>query len=197
VSDVDPDVVVTEDPVGGRRFSVLAASALAVIVVVLVAVLATRAPSSERREDSPLLGRIAPATKGTTLAGGRVDIDDYRGRWVMVNFFASWCTPCIVEQPELAAFDEEHKALGDAVLVGVTYDNTKADAKAFMAERSGTWPVINDPENSIGVAYGVAQVPETFVVSPDGVVVQHFPGGITQADLDNVIKAYEGQSGSG
>jgi cytochrome c biogenesis protein CcmG/thiol:disulfide interchange protein DsbE len=197
VSDVEPDVVLTEDPVGGRRFSVLAASALAVIVVVLVAVLATRAPSSERQERSPLLGRIAPATKGTTLAGGTVDIDDYRGRWVMVNFFASWCTACRVEHPELEAFDEEHKALGDAVLVGVTYDNVTADAKAFMAERIGTWPVINDPENSIGVAYGVAQVPETFVVSPDGVVVQHFPGGITQADLDNVIKAYEGQSGSG
>jgi cytochrome c biogenesis protein CcmG/thiol:disulfide interchange protein DsbE len=191
------DVVVTEVPVGGRRFSLLAASVLAVVVVALVAVLATRAPSSERRTESPLLGRIAPATKGATLAGGSVDIDDYRGRWVMVNFFASWCTACRVEHLELKAFDEEHTATGDAVLVGVTYDNKEADAKAFFAQRGGTWPVINDPEDSIGVAYGVAQVPETFVVSPDGVIVQHFPGGVTQADLDNVIKAYEGQAGSG
>jgi cytochrome c biogenesis protein CcmG/thiol:disulfide interchange protein DsbE len=102
-----------------------------------------------------------------------------------------------VEHPELKAFDEEHKTLGDAVLVGVTYDNTTADAKAFFAERGGAWPVINDPENSIGVAYGVAKVPETFVISPDGIVVQHFPGGITQASLDNVIKAYEGQGAPG
>jgi cytochrome c biogenesis protein CcmG/thiol:disulfide interchange protein DsbE len=200
VGDTAPDgadVVVEEVPVGGRRFSLMAASVLAVVVVALVAVLATRAPSSERKEQSPLLGRIAPAVKGATLAGGTVDIDDYRGRWVMVNFFASWCTPCRVEHPELTAFDEEHKAAGDAVLVGVTYDNKEADAKAFFAERGGTWPVINDPENSIGVAYGVAQVPETFVVSPDGVVVQHFPGGVTQADLDNVIKAFEGPGGAG
>jgi cytochrome c biogenesis protein CcmG/thiol:disulfide interchange protein DsbE len=191
------DVVVAEVPVGGRRFSLLAASVLAVVVVALVAVLATRAPSSERKTQSPLLGRVAPATKGATLAGGTVDIDAYRGRWVMVNFFASWCTPCRVEHPELKAFDAEHRTAGDAVLVGVTYDNKEAEAKAFFAKRGGTWPVINDPENSIGVAYGVAQVPETFVVSPDGVVVQHFPGGVTQADLDNVIKAYEGQAAAG
>ncbi len=185
------DAVLADPPVGGRRFSRVAAGILAVVVVALVALLATRSPSEDRKTQSPLLGRIAPATKGTTLTGATVDIDSFRGRWVMVNFFASWCVPCQVEHPELAAFDKEHAAKGDAVLVGVTFDNSAADAKAFFAQHGGTWPVINDPDNSIGVSYGIAKVPETFVVSPDGIVVQRFAGGVTEADLDKVITAYE------
>lgn len=197
MSDAAPSAVEVDAPIGGRRFSLLAAAALAVVVVALVAVLATRSPSSDRRTQSPLLGRIAPATAGTTLAGQQVDIDQYRGRWVFVNFFASWCTPCRQEHPELTAFAEEHQQAGDAVLVGVTYDNKASDAKAFFAERGGSWPVIDDPEDSIGVAYGVAQVPETFVVSPDGIVVQRFAGAVTQADLDGVITAYEAAARDG
>jgi cytochrome c biogenesis protein CcmG/thiol:disulfide interchange protein DsbE len=186
------DVVVPADPpVGGPRLSRVAAAVLAIVVVLLIALLATRAPSSERKTRSPLLGEVAPKTAGRTLDGSRIDIDAFRGRWVFVNFFASWCTPCQIEQPELQAFVREHQDDGDAELVGVTYDNKASDARAFFAQRGGGWPVIDDPENSIGVAYGVAQVPETFVISPDGVVVEHFPGGVTQKALDDVIAHFE------
>jgi cytochrome c biogenesis protein CcmG/thiol:disulfide interchange protein DsbE len=120
-----------------------------------------------------------------------VSIDDYRGRWVMVNFFASWCIPCREEHPELDAFDVAHRAEGDAVLMSVTFDNDADDARAFFEREGGDWPVIDDPENSIGVAYGVAQVPETFVVAPNGIVVQRFAGAVTKAELDEVIARYE------
>ena len=66
------------------------------------------------------------------------------------------------------------------------------DARAFFARNGGAWPVIDDPDNRIGVAYGVAQVPESFVISPDGIVVQRFAGGVTRAMLDEVIDFYEG-----
>jgi len=185
-SDDQPD-----EPVGGRRLSLIAAGVLAVVVALLVAVLATRDPSTERASQTKLLGRLAPATEGSTLDGDEVSIDDYRGRWVFVNFFASWCVPCIEEHRELQAFDTAHRAAGDAVLIGVTYDNDADDARAFFAKRGGTWPVIDDPDNAIGVAYGVAQVPETFVIAPNGTVVQRFPGAVTRADLDEVIDVYE------
>ena len=191
MSDVDT-VDAAVQPEGRRpRTALVIAGIVAVVVALLVAVLATRDPSTARASQSPLIGEVAPATSGTTLDGEQVSIDDYRGRWVMLNFFASWCVPCRTEHPELAAFDAEHRAEGDAAVLAVTFDDEADDAREFFAEEGGQWPVIDDPENSIGVAYGVAQVPETFVVSPTGVVVHRFAGAVTQADLERVIAAYE------
>ena len=191
MSDVDTaDAAV---PLEGRRprTALVIAGVVAVVVALLVAVLATRDPSTARASQSPLIGEVAPETSGTTLDGEQVSIDDYRGRWVMLNFFASWCVPCRTEHPELAAFEAEHRAEGDAAVLAVTFDDEADDAREFFAEEGGGWPVIDDPENSIGVAYGVAQVPETFVISPTGIVVHRFAGAVTQADLDGVIAAYE------
>ena len=95
---------------------------------------------------------------------------------------------------QLQAFEAAHRGAGDAVLIGVTYDNEAKDARAFFAKRGGSWPVIDDPETRIGVAYGVAQVPETFVIAPNGTVVHRFPGGVTRADLDEVIAVYEAEA---
>ena len=187
--DATDDLV--DDRPGGPRLALTAAGVIAVLVALMVVVLATRDPSTERQSQSPLLGQLAPATAGTTLDGEEVSIDDHRGRWVVLNFFASWCTPCIEEHPQLMAFDAAHRAEGDAVLIGVTFDDKTEDAKAFFEERGGDWPVIDDPENSIGVAYGVAQVPETFVIAPNGTVVQRFAGAVTRAKLDEVIAAFE------
>jgi cytochrome c biogenesis protein CcmG, thiol:disulfide interchange protein DsbE len=193
MSAVGGDGVAVELPSAprGRRTALVSAIAVAVVVAALVAVLATRDPSGERSHQSPLFGRLAPTTEGRTLDGEEVSLDDYRGRWVVVNFFASWCTPCRIEHPELQAFVDAHRAAGDAALIAVTYDNATDDAREFFEEQGGDWPVIDDPDNSIGVAYGVAQVPESFVVAPNGTVVHRFAGGVTRADLDEVIAAYE------
>jgi cytochrome c biogenesis protein CcmG/thiol:disulfide interchange protein DsbE len=163
----------------------------------MVAVLATRDPSTERASQSPLIGELAPAAAGTTIDGEEVSIDDHRGRWVMLNFFASWCIPCLEEHPELNAFDVAHRAEGDAVLMSVTFDDKAKTAREFFDDHGGEWPVIDDPDNSIGVAYGVAQVPETFVIAPNGVVVQRFAGAVTRAELDEVIARYEEPVSSG
>jgi len=178
-------------PPGGTRVAVIAAGVLAVIVVLLVAVLATRDPSTARATQSPLIGQVAPTTEGITLDGESVSLSDFRGRWVMLNFFASWCIPCQTEHSQLAAFDAAHRGAGDAVLVAVTFDDRADDARAFFDRNGGGWPVIDDPDNAIGVAYGVAQVPETFVIAPTGIVVQRFAGAVTRDDLEAVMDAYE------
>lgn len=176
-----------------RGRTALTVSALvAIVVAALVVVLATRDPAGERATQSALIGAVAPAAAGTTLDGEQVSIDDHRGRWVVLNFFGSWCGPCLTEHPELVAFDEAHRRIGDAVLVGVTFDDRLEDARAFFDEHGGDWPVINDPENSIGVAYGIAQVPESWLIAPNGIIVQRFAREITARELDEAIAHFEG-----
>lgn len=150
----------------------------------LVALLATRPPAAATEVATPLLGHGAPRLSGTTLAGRSFDLAALRGRWVVVNFFASWCPPCRQEEPELVTFAFEHRQPGDASLVGVVYDDSAAAARGFLDSSGGTWPALPDPDGAASVAFGVRAPPETFIVSPAGTVVVHLDGPVTAAGLD-------------
>jgi len=173
------------------RTALVASVVIAVLAALLVAVLATRDPSLERVTQSPLLGKLAPPITGPTLDGDQFDLASQRGRWVVVNFFATWCVPCLEEHPELVRFDEAHAAAGDASVVSVLFDDDADRARKVFRERGGDWPVVIDVDGSVGVAYGVARVPESFLVAPDGTVVQRLVGGVTAAQLNRILAEYE------
>jgi cytochrome c biogenesis protein CcmG/thiol:disulfide interchange protein DsbE len=195
VSTVDRESVADEDDGtdAGRepRLAVIVVAIVAVVVIGFVAVLATRDTAGEGGRRSHLVGELAPPIVGPTLDGGTFDLASQRGRWVIVNFFATWCTPCIVEHPELVDFQQRHAELGDAAVVSVVFDDDPDDARRFFEDRGGEWPVVVDEDRSVTVAYGVPQVPESFVVAPDGTIVQLFTGGITAARLDTLLAQYE------
>lgn len=170
-----------------RRVGMIVVTIVAVVALALVAVLATSEPANERRARSPLVGRTVPALAGRTLDGGRFDIDDQRGRWVVVNFFATWCIPCVQEHPELVAFDREHKVTGDAAVVSVVFSDDPAKARTFFAKQGGDWPVLTDDKGSAALDFGVPKVPETYLVTPSGHVAAKFTGGVTQEGLDQAI----------
>jgi cytochrome c biogenesis protein CcmG, thiol:disulfide interchange protein DsbE len=174
------------------RVAPVAVTVAAVVVLGLVVLMATRPAGSERQTTSALVGQLAPAIHGTTLDGGSVDIDRYRGRWVLVNFFATWCTPCIEEHPELVDFHERHAAVGDATVISVVIETPEDEARRFFAVNGGDWPVVLDPEGRTSLGYGMVRVPETFLVAPDGTVVRRLIGGVTAADLDRLLDAYTG-----
>ncbi len=175
-------------------------TALAVSVVIgvlaglFVLVLATREPSTDRRTSSALIGQPAPAITGETLSGRSFDLNRSRGRWVLVNFFATWCVPCRTEQPELVKFSEQHARTGDADVVSVMFDDEPAAARKFFEEEGGTWPVVLDADRSISVRYAVAGVPESYLVAPDGTVVAKLVGGVTAAGLDKLLAELGGRA---
>lgn len=171
-------------PVARRRRVRWIALTVLVLGAALVAVLATRPPANATEVDTPLLGQPAPDITATTLTGQKWSLSSYRGRWVVLNFFASWCPPCQQEEPELVTFAFEHRSSADAALVGVVYDDAASSARSFLSSSGATWPALSDPGGQTALDYGVRGPPETFIVSPGGVVVVHLDGALTAKGLD-------------
>ena len=162
-----------------------AAIAVGVVVAVFVVVLATRPQASDVVAPSPLVDRPAPEVEGPGLDGETVRLSDLRGRWVVVNFFATWCVPCLREHPELVRFSDRHPA-EDVQVLAVVYDDQPEDVARFFRERGGEWPVVDDV--GAKVDFGVRGVPESFLVDPDGIVRTRLVGGVTADGLDGLLR---------
>jgi cytochrome c biogenesis protein CcmG, thiol:disulfide interchange protein DsbE len=169
------------------RTALVAAAVVALVVAALVAVLATRPPASTTEAASPLLGKLAPPLSGTSLTGTPVNLAALRGQFVVVNFFASWCPPCQVEEPELIQFAYQHHTAGDAQVLGVVFEDASASAARFLSTTGSSWQAVPDPGGQIALDYGVRGPPETFVIAPDGLVVARLLGAVTATDLDQVL----------
>lgn len=169
------------------RLALWIAVGVGVVVTVLVVVLATGTPAGQRAVESPLIGRVAPPLDAATVDGGHITIDDQRGRWVLVNYFATWCVPCRQEHPDLVRFHERHQALGDLEVIGVVYADSSEAVREFRRDNGGTWPMAEDPDGKIALDLGVAGVPESFLVSPNGTVVAKLLGGVTEAQLEQLL----------
>ncbi|MEO7837242.1 MAG: TlpA disulfide reductase family protein [Acidimicrobiales bacterium] len=161
------------------------ALAVGLIVALLVVMLATRRPASDVVAPSPIVGQTAPEIEGPGLDGAVMKLSDLRGGYVVVNFFATWCIPCVREHPELIRFADRHPAEEAEVLM-VIYDDQPAEVRDFFAKRGGDWPVLDDPGSKVD--FGVRGVPESFLVDPDGVVLTRLVGGVTADGLDSLLR---------
>jgi cytochrome c biogenesis protein CcmG/thiol:disulfide interchange protein DsbE len=167
---------------------------VALVLALLVVLLATRDAGNERATKSPLVGKPAPPIVGTTVDGERFDLADLQGRWVVVNFFATWCTPCVVEHPELIKFAEAHKATDDVRIVSVAFADQASKVREFFAKNGGDWAVLAEDTDGVSVAYGVTGVPESLLVDPRGRVVAKLIGGIRADDLEQQLAKASGVS---
>lgn len=164
-----------------------AAVVVAITAFVLVLALAFRFDPHDLRSNA--VGRPAPAFALTRLDGtGAVALRELAGKAVVLNFFASWCIPCVQEHPVLVSAWERYRT-ADVVFVGVLYQDDPANGREFTRRLGGTWPTVADDGGRTALAYGVFGIPETFFIGADGVVKGRHIGPLDDATLTAAIEA--------
>jgi cytochrome c biogenesis protein CcmG/thiol:disulfide interchange protein DsbE len=151
----------------------LALGLLAVAAGLVIAELAT--------SDSGEGDQAAPELPSQVLQGPRVEIASLRGRPALVNFWASWCTPCREEAP---ALERVSRALGGrASVVGVDWNDTTQNANEFIREHRLTYPILRDGSGEVANDFGLSGLPTTFVLDGDGRIVRTLRGPQTVSSL--------------
>jgi len=166
----------------------VSARAFAVFLVVLAVVGLLAFGLIEKSNDALAVGEQIPDAELPALDGaGTGSIADYRGEWVLVNVWASWCGPCRDETPALQDFHERHRG-DDFTVLGIDIQDVSSDAQAFVEEYGVTYPQLRDPEDTRFDALGMRGVPESFLVDPDGDLALIRAGPLTEEYLMDVIE---------
>jgi cytochrome c biogenesis protein CcmG/thiol:disulfide interchange protein DsbE len=190
-------VVATGDPgqegAGTRRRAsprllVIAAVTPLVLIALWAAVLVAMQPAQAPAR----IGTPAPSFALADLDGNPLRLADLRGRPVIVNFWASWCAPCVEEFPLLRAALAAHAGDGLAI-VGIVYLDRSEAARAFMARMGATWPAAMDPAEAVAAQYGIFNPPESFFIGRDGVIAGRQIGQLSAADLDRQLSQILGK----
>ena len=128
------------------------------------------------------------------LDGNESFLSDYKGKWVILNLWATWCPPCLVEIPDLVMFHEAHKDK-DAIVIGANYeDNDPAKVKAFAESQMINYPIVRFEGKTDGVSSPLGNLqglPTTYMVAPDGTVVAARTGMVDQKMLEEFMQRYE------
>lgn len=153
--------------------------ALVVAVLLLLAACGGSGQAAEAR-----VGQPAPAITGTALDGTSIDLAAFRGKPVVVNFWASWCVPCREEFP---LFEDRLATLGPRdglVMLGVSYKDDPASARQFLGDTGASWPTVADPDGKIATAYRAVAPPQTYFIDADGVLQGIQIGQVKAEDFD-------------
>lgn len=135
-----------------------------------------------------IVGRAAPAFDLQPMGGGApMSLASLRGQVVVLNFWASWCADCRLEQSALAQTWTAFRDQG-AVVVGVSFEDSRSQAMSYAAATRTTWPLLDDPGSRTALAYGVAGVPETFVIAPNGRIAAKFTGPVSYPLLSDTVQ---------
>lgn len=120
-------------------------------------------------QSGPRIGEPALDFTTTTLAGKPIRLSDYHGQVVLLNFWATWCPPCIAELPDLEALYRDNRDRG-LVILAVNMQEDPALVRQFVQEHGLTLPVVMDPDSRITLAYRVRSLPMSWFIDKDGVV---------------------------
>lgn len=134
------------------------------------------------------VGYSAPDFELTDLNGKTVRLSDFRGKPVVLNFWATWCPPCRQELPILQDLQQRRE---DAfVLLAVSEGERRQDVVVFVQKYGYTFRTLLDPELIVGKAYGARAIPMTLAIDPDGVIVYIRQGAVKPGELDLALRDY-------
>ena len=125
------------------------------------------------------------------LDGREVSLSDFRGKWVLVNFWATWCPPCLEELPELESFHSKHKDAGAMVLGINMEDIAPGELREFVDEQFLSYPILLASPSMTGVLGPVSGLPTSYLVDPGGEVVAQQAGPVTERAIVKFIADFE------
>ena len=161
--------------------TLLVMAALLVLIGAAAAAVMARRGHAETGPATP-----SPPLAGTTLQGEPFDLSRTLGRPTVVNFFASWCPSCAEEAADLAAFAAAHPEID---VVGVTVNDTRADARRFAMRHGLSYPVVLDQSGVVADAWGVSGIPATFFLDAQGRTVTSIVGAATRDRFEEALDA--------
>ena len=161
-------------------------SSIAVLAVLAVVGLLTFGLLS-KGSSGVAMGEMAPAESLPRLVGGGDEsLAEYRGRWVLVNFWASWCVPCREEAPTLERFQQRHGG-ADFTVVGIDSRDLGGDGRRFAEKYGLSYPQLRDGDGDAAHAFGTTGVPENFLIDPRGKVRLLVRGPVTAEYLREAV----------
>ena len=181
---------------GGRvshpwRWVVLAVGAgISVLAVVLALTVST--DPQEEWNTSRLVGQAAPAFSVEGLDGRPITSESLAGKTVLVNFWNSWCIPCLQEHDALVTWFERNRSDSGVVLLGIVRDDSRNAVRDYVQDENVEWPVAFDPGAKAALDFGTRGQPETYAIGPDGVVVASIFGPVTPPVLDQMVARAQG-----
>jgi thiol-disulfide isomerase/thioredoxin len=168
-----------------RWLLILAVIAIAAIVIVPF----FRSDSSHASGPSALVGTTAPVFTLSDAGGASVSLQQYRGRVVLMNLWASWCPPCRAEMPDLQRLSQQYASAG-LVVVGVNEGESPQRAQAFAQSLGIRFPIWIDDQQRYGRLYAALGMPTTVIIGRDGNVVKGFDGALTLSQMQDAVKPF-------
>ena len=140
---------------------------------------------------SPLIGKPAPGFALKEVGTGRtIDLAEFKGKPVVINFWATWCGPCWEEHPVLVA--NARRLEPQVQFLGVVFQDTEEKILSFLQQRGSAYPTVVDQAGKTGIAYGVGGVPETYFLDANGVIRAKFNGPMNADVLnENLQKVFK------
>lgn len=179
-------------PAGFSRNALIGLGATAAVSAALIVLLIVRLAAANSAvgtsPGTPLIGHPAPnftLTVWNDAAPRTINITSLKGKPVLVNFYASWCTDCAEEQPILQTASQKYAS--SVVFLGVAFQDKQSDSLGFLHQYGITYPSGPDVAGTAATDYGVTGVPETILIDRNGNVVHHFYGAVDAASLDKAL----------